>query len=75
LAAGGWSREAGQRAKVSPGSGQVHQRFARHGRTDAMQQLEDSERGDDVPRILDPAQNAQHVLDVRRFEELQATVF
>jgi hypothetical protein len=37
--------------------------------------LEDSERADDAPRILDPALNAQHVLDVRRFEGLQATVF
>jgi hypothetical protein len=46
-----------------------------HGRTDARQQLEDSERGDDVSRILDPMQNAEHVLDVRHHEELLATVF
>ena len=42
---------------------------------DAGQQLHDAETGDPVARIFRPAQERQHILDVRGFEELQAAEF
>ena len=44
-------------------------------RPDARQQLHDAKTGDAVARVLRPAQQGQHVLDVRGFEKLQSAEF
>ena len=45
---------------------------ARRRRADAGQQLEDAKAGDAVARVLRPAQDGEHVLDVGGLEEPQA---
>jgi hypothetical protein len=39
------------------------------------EQLQCPERGDAVARVLRPAQNRQHVLDMGRLEEFEAAIF
>ena len=53
----------------------MRQSGARRRGTDTWQQLQHPKSGDQVSRVLNPAQHAQHVLDMGRFKELQATVF
>src|SRR5215472_17839861 len=53
----------------------MYKGVARRRRTDARQQLQYSEPGDSVSRVLDPPQYAKHVFDVRRLKELQPAVF
>ena len=36
--------------------------------------MQDTECRDRIPRVLDPAQHAEHVLDVRRLQELEPTI-
>ena len=45
------------------------------GGADAVQQLQDAEPAHFVARVLQHAQDGQHVLDVRRLQELQSAVF
>src|SRR5258707_15528576 len=72
---GGWCPEAVERSKVPPGSAEMLQRLPRGRGADTGQQLQDTECRDGVTGVLDPAKNAKHILDVRRFEELQSAVF
>ena len=68
---------AGVSARRSIGRGTaaiVVEDAGRRARPDAGQQVEDAEAGDAVARILGEAQQRQHVLDVRRIEELQPAV-
>jgi hypothetical protein len=51
------------------------QDFRRRDRAGARQQLHHPETGDAVARIFRPAQEGQHVLDVRRLEKFQAAEF
>jgi hypothetical protein len=53
----------------------MHQRVTRRSGTDTWQQLQHAEAGDGVSRVLDPAQHAQHILDMGRLKELQPAVF
>jgi hypothetical protein len=68
---GRWRRcESIQQSEVPAGSGQMCQRIPRRCGADTWQQLQHAEAGDGVSRVLDPAQHAQHVLDMRRLKEL-----
>ncbi len=62
----------------SPGreafSRELRDRPPRAGRSDAAQELQDAKPRHLVARVLGPAQDCQHVLDVRGLEELQAAV-
>ena len=53
----------------------MRQSGARRRGTDTWQQLQHPKSGDGVSWVLDPTEYAQHVLDMRRFKELQPAVF
>src|SRR5208282_4051479 len=73
---GGWRRCKGiQNSEVPAGSGEMRQRIPRRRRTDAWPQLQHAEGCDGVSRALDPAQHAQHVIDMRCLKELHPAVF
>ena len=72
------ARAAAHAASASSGSaaaGMWSSAAGGDGRPDAGQQLHDAEAGDAVARVLGEPQQRQHVLDVRRFEKLQAAEF
>jgi hypothetical protein len=69
-AAGGGAIAASRSRRIAAGQPIEHPAGGR--RADAGQQLQHAEPGDAVARVLRPAQHRQHVLDVRRLEELQA---
>ena len=58
-----------------PASAQCVQHPARIDRPHAGQQLQHAERCKRIARIVRPAQHADHVLDMRGFQEFQAAVF
>ena len=74
---GGGSRRCKgiQQREVPVGCGEMRQRTARRRGTDTWQQLQHPETGDGVSWVFGPTEYAQHVLDMGRFKELQATVF
>ena len=49
--------------------------IARGCRADAGVQLKRPEPGDRIARVLRPAQDCEHVLDVSRFEKFEPTIF
>ena len=71
---GGRRGEAGQGGEAVAGALEGRQRLAGGARTHPGQELQDPERGDLVARVLGPAQEREHVLDVRRLEEAQPAV-
>ena len=55
--------------------GDAVERLGGNDRPDAGQQLDDAEAGDAIARVFGKAQQRQHVLDVRGFEEFQPAEF
>ena len=66
---GGRCSETIKGSKIPGSSAQAREHLPCGRGADPGQQLHDAERGYRVPGVLDPAQNAKHVLDMGRFED------
>ena len=67
----GGAGSVGKRRERIGAVGHAVEHALRRRRPDAGQELQHAEAGDAVARVLDEAQQRQHVLDVRGVEELQ----
>jgi hypothetical protein len=61
--------------EIPAGVGEMRERVSGRCGTDARQYLQHAKCSDRVPRVLDPTQHTDHVLDVRRLKEFKAAVF